>query len=191
MFGVQASRLQECFDLNDGTQCQVFIGILGFSNSSYSVVARMDGGFNSPVWLVDGTPQTALVRPKAYTYFAVALNVVWGTTFSFNMNPVYGDPDMYVTTDGMQPGQSYWNFTSIGTGFDSVIISSDQKGYCSRCIVYVAVYGYAQSQFAITYTTNTSSCTLLRWCRCRCCGSATAAECVPPPPPLCVCVLQR
>jgi hypothetical protein len=155
---VQKTSLQSCFDNNDGNECQVYIGVYGFRNSSYSIVARMDGGFNSPLWLIDGTPQTTLVRAKTYTYFAVSLNVRYGTTYSFNINPIYGDPDMYVTTDGSQPGADNKNFTSAGTGFDSVIISSDMAGYCARCIVYVAVYGFAQSQFTITYTTNTSSC---------------------------------
>ena len=62
----------------------------------------------------------------------------------------------YITTVDVQPGRTSYNFTSTSFGYDSVTIAPGEPGYCSSCIVHIAVYGFTTSQFSITYTTNNS-----------------------------------
>jgi hypothetical protein len=161
----QASSLTSCFS-NAGTGCQLYISVLGFINTSYSIVVQQPGGYEFPIWLVDGVSQSGTVAAGAYQYFAVNLNVRNGTSLSFHMTPTYGDPDLYITMTDRQPSKDVGgsDYSSNAFNYDSVVIlpSNDVNKYCSHCIIHVAVYGFSASQFSLTYTTNTSDCTYHR-----------------------------
>ncbi len=88
--------MASCF-VSTGQQCQVYIAVYGFTNSSYSIVANTPGNYTSPIWLVDGVSQTSTVNPGQYIYYAANVNVPPNTAYSFYMNPTYGDPDMCVS----------------------------------------------------------------------------------------------
>ena len=122
-------------------------------------MSQLPGGYKFPIWLVDGVSQSGHVASRSFQYFAVHVDVPQGTAYSFYINPVYGDPDMYITTVDAEPTQQVYNFTSTAFGYDSVVITPDETAYCYQCVVHIAVYGFQASQFTITFTTNTSQCT--------------------------------
>jgi hypothetical protein len=49
--------------------CDFYIGVYGFINTSYTLTASMDTGFENPVALLDGQPQAGHVAAGKYTYY--------------------------------------------------------------------------------------------------------------------------
>ena len=52
-----------------GVACDFFVGVYGYQNASYSLLVTMDTGFQNPIALLDGQPQSGFVGAGAYVYY--------------------------------------------------------------------------------------------------------------------------
>ena len=126
---------------------------------AFAVTASLDQTFTAPVQLLDGVPIVGFVNQSHYQYYTAHVVAPPNSRVLITITPVFGDPDLYVTTDGSQPGKSNWNFRSVswgGVAQDSVSIEAGKPHYCNDCMVRIAVYGFMQSQYTIAYTTEST-----------------------------------
>ena len=49
--------------------CDMNIGVYGFVNTTFSLLVTMNDGFNSPIRLLDQTPQSGSVSVSQYAYY--------------------------------------------------------------------------------------------------------------------------
>ena len=103
--------------------CELYIGLTGYTNTSYSVLAYMDEGFKHPTTLFDGQAQSGAVKKGDYTYYSFQISLPdneLATAVSFTMTPTSeGDADMFLVLrpDGGQPGRNNADYkTSNGAG---------------------------------------------------------------------------
>lgn len=159
----QWQELAECqASIPAGGDCDVWIAVWGFSgfniSAGYTVTATVITAKSLPVLLIDGAPQAGNVSAGRYAYFYALVNVPPGTTYSVAVRPTSGDADLYVRTDGLTnaawPSSSYFQFSSTnGNGDDYVNIVPGTDGYNNSALLKVAVWGYSQAAFVVTFTT--------------------------------------
>lgn len=77
-----------------GGDCDIFIGVYGWMNTTFTIMATVDEGFRSPVTLIDQMPQSGHVADAAYTYYKYAISVPQGpssgsppTNIKFTLTP--------------------------------------------------------------------------------------------------------
>jgi hypothetical protein len=58
-----------------GGDCDIFIGVYGWMNTSFTVMATVDEGFRSPITLIDQSPQSGFVDNAGYAYYRYAISV--------------------------------------------------------------------------------------------------------------------
>lgn len=61
--------------MTNGKHCDIFIGVYGFKNSTYTVLAAVDEGFQSPITLLDQSPQSGIVATGRYVYYSYSVNI--------------------------------------------------------------------------------------------------------------------
>jgi len=62
-----------------GKHCDVFIGVFGWLNTSFTILATVDEGFRSPVVLLDQAPQSGFVGGSQYAYYKYSVSVPRGS----------------------------------------------------------------------------------------------------------------
>lgn len=137
--------------------CSVFIAVYGFANASYAITASVSDDFGRPTHLLAGVPQSGYVNESRYAYYQVLANAAPDSRLSVTVTPSFGDPDLYATTDNSQPGTRHYEFSSTHFGGwveDVIWIVPDQPHYCNRCLINVAVFGYMESAYTITFQTS-------------------------------------
>ena len=158
----QWQEMPECAALiAQGTDCDVYIGVYGYSgvpsNASYTITATVMSNRTLPVLLVDGEPQSGSVNASQFAYFYALVSVPPGQTYSVALRCTSGDGDLYVRTDGysnsLWPSNTYYQYSSTATaGDDYVNVMPGTAGYNSTALMRIAVYGFTQAQFVITYS---------------------------------------
>jgi hypothetical protein len=57
-----------------GGDCDIYIGVYGWQNTSFTVLASVDEGFRSPITLLDQAPQSGHVDNSGYMYYRYAIS---------------------------------------------------------------------------------------------------------------------
>ena len=158
---LQASMLSlHCFlDPATNKACDIYIGVLAWRNSSYTLVASVNDGFESRISLLDGQPQTGAVGVGKYVYYEYQVGSASNTgrnplRFSlFSLNGM--DLDLYLTfknqsstgksSDNDIPGMSRndYSSTNIDGASDEILVSPGDPHFCTECTVYLAVYAFS------------------------------------------------
>lgn len=151
-------------DPASGKNCDLYIAVYSWYNSSYSIEAHMDEGFANAVTLLDGQPQSGYASFGGYNYYKFfitgsnendVLRVV--DSVRFTLTPTGdGDQDIFISFDGSEPGRSQYqykssNFASIA---EDLVVSAGMPHFCVNCMVNVAVYGYTDGSFTISASTG-------------------------------------
>ena len=97
-------------------QCDVYIGIQGFYNASYSIMVSTNDGFSRPLSLLEGIPQSGFVEEHMYQYykfqiapFDASLDQMT-SSISFTLtSEVASDLDMYVSFS-KEPGMDSYDY---------------------------------------------------------------------------------
>ena len=76
-----------------GGDCDIYIGVFGWQNTSFTVMANVDEGFRSPITLIDQSPQSGFVGNEEYIYYKYSISVPTGgnsppTDIKFTMTPI-------------------------------------------------------------------------------------------------------
>ena len=140
------------------------LGISGFRNSSYTLVAHMDAGFSSAVRLMEGKPQSGYVEAHSYVYYKFWVDsfvelapsqLVDTISIALTSQQGEGDQDLYVTFEG-EPGHDHYDYHSSlsSSSVDEITIRASSPHYCTGCYVYVAVYGFTHGHYTITATSK-------------------------------------
>eukprot|EP00598_Pedospumella_elongata_P002386 CAMPEP_0184975878 /NCGR_PEP_ID=MMETSP1098-20130426/6959_1 /TAXON_ID=89044 /ORGANISM="Spumella elongata, Strain CCAP 955/1" /LENGTH=2755 /DNA_ID=CAMNT_0027498653 /DNA_START=79 /DNA_END=8346 /DNA_ORIENTATION=+ len=146
-----------------GKHCDVYIGVFGWMNTTFTILANVDEGFRSPVLLLDQSPQTGLVDTAHYTYYKYSVSVprsngaaTPAVDIKFTLTPTDdGDADLFLLIEPKgnhtQPGVSNYDYRSVGWGSvtEMIELSADMPHYCFDCTVYLAVYGYRRCAYTI------------------------------------------
>ena len=143
------------------------IGITGFVNSTYTLVAIIEDSEDkdpSIIVLNEGVPQSGAIhefRGKYYVYHygnegegddASAISFVLSTTF--------GDPDIYVTyaetnDNNIYPSDEHNDWKSTKTTTDTITIASPSKGY-----YYIGISSFETSTYTLTVSSAATVTTL-------------------------------
>jgi hypothetical protein len=76
-----------------GGDCDIYIGVYGWMNTTFTIMAAVDEGFRSPITLIDQSPQSGHVGDGAYTYYRYSISVAQGaagtppTDIKFTLTP--------------------------------------------------------------------------------------------------------
>lgn len=138
-----------CLPEEEG-ECRYYISVYGFVNSSFSITASLNSDL--PVRLISGIPQTSFVNQTMMKQFIYRL-VDHGQSVEITLSPRYGDPDLFVTTDGKKPTRTHFQYRSLHTsGDDRVLVDhTDVDNFCRSipCDILIGVYGFRASDFSI------------------------------------------
>ena len=142
-----------------------YLAVYGYKNSSYSITAVQA---NSSVVLRDGQSQRGYVHHGDYNYYELHLGYEKeDEALEISINPDFGDPDLYITTDGRKPsryttGGCIFSSRRVGT-LDMLTLDrrSDETAECMEaclstrnCVIRIAVYGYRTSGYKIMASTR-------------------------------------
>lgn len=154
---IQYHDLEHCEqEIGRGGQCEVYVAIYGYTNTSYSLVPSLDQSSNRPVVLIDGVPQQGRVDLHQYRYYIIHVNEL-SAPLTITATPSTGDSDLYVTTDNTVPGRYHYAFSStVFGGEDTITINPTDANACDNCNIMIAVFGYTEAQYAITYSLGSS-----------------------------------
>lgn len=139
-----------------GGRCTMYIGVFGVFNSSFAITAALDQSFRQPQLLLDGVPVDGYANATQFQYYLANVIAPEGSTTTVSVTPLYGDPDLYITTDGTEPGLHNYQFRSTAGGSsvqDTVLIQPGRPHYCNHCRLLIAVRGFTTTHFSITYST--------------------------------------
>ena len=151
---------------HNNTICNIFIGVYGYQNSSYSLIINTDLSYKNRIQLINGLSQNDFVGYSLYKYYEYYINKpnivnnqivssVIINLISLNNN----DADIYVTlSEESEPSKSNYIYSSKNTmNFnDEIIITPEISTYCVDCKLFIAIYGYsvATTYYRLTITTN-------------------------------------
>lgn len=143
---------------NANTTAPYHIGVHGFSNTSFSIMAvlRTPNATDRAMRLSDGRPQSDFVTSKGYRYYTFILpNDPLHDEVTFTVSRMVGDPDVYVNNNGIRPNStSFWK-SSSAFGGDLISVRDPVPG-----VYTIAVFGFTASQYTITAATNDTAVVL-------------------------------
>lgn len=85
---LQYSELAKHCNLARTGHCDVHIGVYGWMNTTFSVMAAVDEGFLSPMTLIDQAPQSGYVGASDYTYYRYSISVPQAAAGAEELPPV-------------------------------------------------------------------------------------------------------
>lgn len=139
-----------------GEGCDYYIGVYGWTNTSFSIMASLSMGWTRPIVLTPGQPQNGQVKKNGYQYFQVDIPEERGTpTIRFVLMATDdSDQDLYLTTSReKEPGRNSYDLKSTSWDeTDEIVIEPDSIYYCQKCTLYLAVFGYEEGGFEIGLT---------------------------------------
>jgi len=139
-----------------GGDCDIWIGVLGFTNTTYTVTATVVNGTQRTM-LLDGVPASGTVAFRSYVYYYADVAVLPGQTYSVYVRSVAGDADVYVRLDGQNPSTSFFQYASTLMAGDEIInITPASRFYNNTATMAIAVYGYSNATYSITYATSSA-----------------------------------
>jgi hypothetical protein len=112
-----------------------YIGIHGYTNTSFSLVAHVSG---EHVVLSDGIPQHSLASRSEFQYYS--FNQTQAGRILISVTAVAGDPDIFVSTKTQKPDWGNYEWAHIDVGTDYLIIPVGSVG-----TYYIGVYGYERA----------------------------------------------
>ena len=104
------------------TNCYYIVGVLSGDNTrsaDFSIVAVTNGSYTV---LTDGVPRMDTVAQRQFQYYRIVLATQ--TDLQINVNPFFGDPDIYVSWDpnNTVPTRTHCNARSESMYNDTVYI---------------------------------------------------------------------
>lgn len=135
------------------TTCEINIAVIGFSPAIYTIVVSSQ----APVQLQNGVDVLGSVDAGFYTYYSFTAPGAAGDAVFIALDPLYGDPDMFVATPSKttRPTSTNYTWRGISVGPDLIQIESTDKDACGACTYYIGVTGFmANASFTISARTR-------------------------------------
>jgi hypothetical protein len=157
-----ADHLTVDYTMDNFQTGEYYIGVYGWTNTSFTITAmitdlsEVDTTPGQMTTLFDGVPQTGLLTASSdmhyYTFFLGDEG-----NLTVTVTPQYGDPDLYITTDGTIPSPDNYQWDSLYYGRDSIIISDG----CNNCQYTIGVNAFSHTLYTII-ASSTSSANILQ-----------------------------
>jgi hypothetical protein len=112
-----SAPVEACFAT--GQNCFLYIGVLGYTASLFTVTATLSG---SSTQLMDGVAMPDSVTAGSQRFYSFTLRQP-GVSVEFSITPMSGDPDLFVSTAVTQPNATSYMWRSNGFGNDVVLVS--------------------------------------------------------------------
>jgi hypothetical protein len=147
-----------------GVGCDIYIGVYGWTNTSFSIMASLNMGWMNPIVLFSGQPQSGHVHKGTYDYYQFTIpGGPHPPQVRIALNPTEGsDQDLYLTTSrDHEPGKTQYDMRSTSwAGVDEIVLQPGTEHYTPDNTVYVAVFGYQEGDYQISASTSTDHMTL-------------------------------
>ena len=80
------------------------------------------------------------------------------TAFTVSVTPSLGDPDLYITSDGVLPSRTHFGWHADAAGEDAVTVDAHDAGWCTNtsCTYLIGVHSDWLSAAAYTVTAATA-----------------------------------
>ncbi|KAL1503384.1 hypothetical protein AB1Y20_011435 [Prymnesium parvum] len=134
------------------TGCTYFILVYGFSETQYTISARLLGSYGTINTLQEGLPARGVVPAGTYLFYQIPIERL-NVSISAYLTPLSGDADLYASFVQHRPtkGNSNFSSTSSGTTNDQLRISPSDPHFCHSqpCRLFISVYGYRNSSFSL------------------------------------------
>jgi len=135
----------------------IYLGVYGFTDAIYLIVASCNDNSMPAVILKNGVPQNGRVTPTGtWLYYHFSGYNVGDIQLRVDLGAKNGDPDLYITADGSLPSQQNYNYRSIGYGSDYLEINAPLAAQYT-----IGVFGYVASDFTLYVSSNTASTLLM------------------------------
>ena len=147
--------------ISNPLQGSYFIGIYSRILSFFTITATLS---NDILILQDGQSINGEIKAKKYDYYQIEIDDL-EKDFTISLTSFSGDPDLYISLNNnfgsIRPTKSNYTWYSNHYGSDLITISHhDPKRKCNisinliQCIYIIAIYGYRNSIYSITVTTE-------------------------------------
>ena len=123
----------------------------GFADTSYSIVASV--GLTS---LSCGVTSSGRAEINAFSYFSY-FHTDAGGDVEIALTGLTGDPDIYVSTNGVLPNRDSYTWRSAAGGNDYLTITTDDPNYCTDCDYIVGIYAWSDPS-TFTVMANSGEC---------------------------------
>lgn len=133
-----------------------FIGVHAFRrNSSFVITASTmnSGNTSTIIMLVNGQPQNGYLGARTWRYYEFIVDSSMDhIDVSFSVFRIIGDPDLYVTDNGLLPTLTNFTYRSADFGQDLVTINNPRPA-----TYIIGVYGFQTTQYSLTATTSAAT----------------------------------
>jgi hypothetical protein len=144
------SVCEATFFIQNAQDCELYAGVYGYTDASFSIVASVVGNTTAPVLLLDGQPQVGVVPRGLYRQYLALASASPGSPVYFFFAATAGIVNVFVTLDGRTPTQRSYDYISAA-GYLALF---PERAPCnSSCVVRAAVLGVTGAQFSITFAT--------------------------------------
>ena len=137
--------------------CTLYLGVLGWGqDTTFTLQARQD--ILAPSRLFDGVPQrVAEAAADTWRYFKFSLGEN-ATAFTVWATPSLGDPDLYISSDGVLPSRTHFGWHADAAGEDAVTVDAHDAGWCTNasCTYLIGVASAHAAAYAVTAATASS-----------------------------------
>lgn len=140
--------------LNGG---QYLVTVTGYGAASINIRAY---SAQTAIAIIEGQPVRDVISGRTFHYYKFYDNRPT-VDMIVNVNPVFGDPDIYIgcqlSITGNSTGYpsnlpSHYNQSSQRIGEDSIVVSPTNSKRCRMGVYYMSVFGYSDSEFVVTVT---------------------------------------
>lgn len=103
--------------------------------------AAVDGWYYPPA---DGRFDSAECKAhnawrEGWSEYSISRDPQGTTEFTVSVTPSLGDPDLYITSDGVLPSRNHYGWHAETFGEDAVTVDAHDPGWCSSCEYLVGV----------------------------------------------------
>lgn len=126
------------------------IAVHGFTSAAYSIVATTQFGVAT---LQDSVAVRGSIDAEdEFRYYTLSVTKP-DHPFTVSVTPFSGDPDLYISTDGLpNVTSSMWKSTKYRA--DSITIMPDDPNFCLGCKYYIGVTSYSPCKYSIAAHTS-------------------------------------
>ena len=111
--------------------CTLYVGVLGWGqDTSFTLQAQQD--IDAPSRLFDGRAQHIEAEAETWRYFKFSVGEN-ATEFQVSVTPSLGDPDLYISSDGVLPSRTHFGWHADAAGEDIVTVDAHDSGWCASC----------------------------------------------------------
>eukprot|EP00966_Prymnesium_polylepis_P215891 4998322-Prymnesium_polylepis.1 len=136
--------------------CNLYLSVSVYDNRDTWYSLTVVESLERPVRLFDGESQQIESAANEWRYFkfTTGTNV---STFTISATATTGDPDIYVSSDGVLPTDTHFSWHAAAAGEDMLTINVGDPGWCLHCTYLIGVSSTISTVYTISAATSTAT----------------------------------